>query len=168
MAKNIEDRADKIDQKIDKPVFIWESPDRIVYGKNISWYIAVAGVTLSLAAILYYQQLWSGMILVLIAATMFILLSQSKPRIVKCAVYNQGVVVDDKVYRYTDFKSFWLTLSDIPKARFQMNGIAAGVLTMPLAETDPEQIRLYLSRYLPEDEDKGEDFSDIVNRFLKL
>lgn len=166
--KTIEGEDNRLGQKMEKPIFIWESPDRIVYRKSVSWYMGVIFVALSLAAILYYQHLWSGIALIFVAALTFILLSQSKPRIVKSAVYAQGIVIDDRVYRYGDLKSFWITLTDIPKARLQMNGIAAGILTMPLGENDPEQIRLYLSRYLPEDNDKGEDIADTVNRFLRF
>ena len=158
----------KIGSKGDKPIFSWESPDRVVYSKGVAWYIVVAIITLLLATVLYFQKMLSGMSLVFAAALAFILLSRSKPRIVKCAIYAQGVVIDDRVYKYSDLKSFWITLADIPKVRLQMNGVTAGVLTMPLGKTDPEQVRLYVSRFLPEDDDRGEDFSDTVNRFLRL
>jgi len=166
--KVIEPVGSRVDPKKDKPILAWESPDRVIYSKGALWYITVVVIALALATILYFQHLLSGVALVFAAVIMFMFMSQSKPRSVKSAVYTQGIVIADKVYRYSDFKSFWITLADVPKARLQMTGIAGGVLTMPLVGVDPEQIRLYLSRYLPEDDDKGEDLSETVNRFLRF
>ena len=169
MAKSEKKRpVERFDPALERPILQWSSPDRTVYSKSPSWYLAVIFVAVLLAFILYKQQLWSGVILVLTAAIAIMTLSSSKSHEIKCSVYAQGVVADDKVYRYSDFKSFWITYVDLPKARFQLSGFGAGQVVMPLSSIDIDQVRLYLSKHLPEDDKKGEDLVDIVNKLLKF
>jgi Ca2+/Na+ antiporter len=170
------DKNTKIDQKIrskfspinDKPIFKWQSPDHEVYKKSVSWYIALIAITLFLSFALYLQHLYSGMVLLIIAAATFVFFSQTKPKDIKSAIFQEGIVVDEKVFKFSEFKSFWITYVGIPKARLQLSGIVAGQVVMPLLNIDPEQVRVYLAKHLPEDEGRGEDLIDIVNRLLRF
>jgi len=158
----------KINIAEDKPVFSWQSPEFVKYKKDNKWLVYFIMIAIILSVILGFMHIWSGVVLVVVAAIVFISLSEVHPKTISSALYAGGLVVDGKVYNYDQIKSFWISHSDLPKARFQQNGRFAGLITMPLGEEDIEQIRLFLSKYLPEEEDRGEDISDTINRLLRF
>ena len=158
----------KVNVANEKPVFSWQSPEFIRYERDHRWPIAIVGVALILATIFGFQGQWSGVALVVAAALIFIFLAGSKPKNIKCAVYPEGIVVDDKVYEYSQFKSFWVVLGDITKIRLQFTGRFAGQVSMPMKDEDPEQIRLFLGKHLQENEEQREDTTDIINRILRF
>lgn len=158
----------KINIAVDKPVFSWQSPEFVKYKKDNKWLVYIIMSAIVLSVILGFMHIWSGVVLVVVAAIVFITLSEAHPKVVNCAVYAEGLVVDDKVYNYEQAKSFWMSMGDLPKAKFQIVGRFAGQITMPLGEEDPEQIRLFLSKHLPEEDDRGEDITDMINRILRF
>ena len=167
--KNVKKSAvPKLNVAVDKPVFSWQSPEFVRYKKDNRWLVYLIMIAFVLSVILGFMQIWSGVVLVIVATVVFITLSETKPKTIKSAIYAQGFVVDTKVYDYEQVKSFWISFSDLPKARFQLTGRFGGLVTMPLGEEEPEQIRLFLSKHLPEEEDRGEDLTDTINRILRF
>ena len=158
----------KVNVSSEKPVFSWQSPEFIRYERDHRWTLAIIGVAVVLAVILGFQSQWSGVGVVVAAALIFIFLSGTKPKNVKCAVYPEGIVVDDKVYDFSQFKSFWLIIGDMTKIRLQLTGRFSGVVTMPMKDEDPEQIRLFIGKHLPESDEQREDATDLINRILRF
>jgi hypothetical protein len=161
-------RVVNFNPETEKPIFAWESRDHVAYKKSPKWYAILIGVTLILATILYFQKMWTGMALVIIAAIVFIIIGSTKPRKIKCALYQEGLVIDGKVYPFGNLKSFWMTYMGVPKARFLMRGVVGGQIAMPLENVSVDQIKLFLSKLLPEDSKRGEDLIDVVNYYLKF
>jgi len=158
----------KLDPEQEKPVFSWESPEFIRQKRSLYWYIVVVIVVALLCLFMYSQKLWVGMVLVVLSALVILFFAQIGPRSVKCALYNKGLVLDNAVYEFNRFKSFWITFTNIPKVRLQLTGRLSGQVIMPLGDSDPEQIRLYLSRHLPEDDKKSEDLIEVLNELIKF
>ena len=158
----------KLNIALDKPVFSWQSPEFVRYKKDNKWLVYFISVALVLSVVLGFMHIWSGVVLVVVAAIVFITLSEVHPKAISSAVYAEGLVIDGKVYNYEQIKSFWISHGDLPKVRFQLVGRFAGIVTMPLGEEDPEQIRLFLAKHLPEEEDRGEDMTDIINRIIRF
>lgn len=158
----------KLNITLDKPVFSWQSPEFVRYKKDNKWLVYFISVALILSVVLGFMHIWSGVVLVVVAAIVFITLSEVHPKAISSAVYAEGLVIDGKIYNYEQIKSFWISYGDLPKVRFQLVGRFAGILTMPLGEEDPEQIRLFLAKHLPEEEDRGEDVTDIINRIIRF
>jgi len=151
-----------------KPVFAWKSADFVQYDRGSRWYLAIVLIAAVVAALLAWQQLWTGVTLVVVAALVVLISSRLKPREVRCAVFAEGVVVDDKAYEYSQFKSFWISISELPKLVLQRVGRVAGVVEMPLQNVDIDQVRLYISKHLPQEDDKGENLIDSINRLLRF
>jgi len=152
----------------DKPLFIWKSPDNIQYKRSYRWYVILLIAAIVLGGLLYWQQIWTGVALVGVATVLFFIMSQIKPKEITMAIYSEGIVVDDKAYKFDQFKSFWINQSQLPKAKLQRIGLMAGQVDLPLQNVDPEQIRLFLSKRLPEEADKGEDLVDTINRIMRF
>lgn len=151
-----------------KPIFSWQSPEFVRYSRDKKWFFFAVLITIVLAGVFILLKQWSSVVLVAVAGSVFIALSNAHPKNIICALYNEGVVVDGKVYDFSQFKSFWLSgNADLPKISLQQTGRFGGHINMPTKDQDFEQIRLFLAKHLPEEQPK-EDLSDIISRTLKL
>ncbi|TSC93446.1 MAG: Uncharacterized protein Athens101428_683 [Candidatus Berkelbacteria bacterium Athens1014_28] len=85
------------------------------------------------------------------------------------AIYDQGITIDDRVYGFDQLKSFWIFDSQGRAiVRFEQLSRLALPIEMPIDLENPEQVRLFLSKHLPEAEDRGEDVADKINRWIKF
>ncbi|MCL5410710.1 MAG: hypothetical protein M1324_02530 [Patescibacteria group bacterium] len=157
----------KFDPGGEKPIFTWVAPEFIKYKKTTGWFVAVFIVGIILGIIFAMQGQWSGVALVIAAILVFTTLSSAKPKKISSALYQEGVVTDGKVFSFGQFKSFWIELGDLPKVKLQLLGRLAGQVSLPLFEIDPEQIRLFIGKHLPE-ENRGPDIVDQINKFMRF
>ncbi|MFA5158318.1 MAG: hypothetical protein WC451_04010 [Patescibacteria group bacterium] len=153
----------------DKPVLYWQAIDFESHEKPSGWSAMVILVAIILAAIFVWMRLWLAVGVVIAAAFALISQANSRGRKRSYALYDQGVTVDDKVYAFDQFKSFWIfPYQERFIVRFELLRRFSLPLEMPIEDENPEQIRLFLSKHLPEAEDRGEDISDTINRWIKF
>lgn len=152
----------------ENPIFSWVSPEFVRYRRDSKWllYFIIAAIVLLVVLIILRQ--WSGVALVAVAGVAFVIISENKPRNVKCAVYPSGILIDEKVYDYGQFIHFWISYGTLPKANLQMTGRFAGQVVVPLGDEDTEQVRAYLTKHLPEEPNRGPDLTDTINKLLRL
>jgi hypothetical protein len=152
----------------EEPVFNWEAQEFALYDKGSAWTIYIVLGAVVLIGIFVWLQNWTGVALAVAAAAALISQGHSKPRPVRCVIFQGGVVLNEKPYNFADLKSFWLVGGSHPLVRFERASRFAMSINLPIGKNDPEQIRLYLSKRLPEHEDRGEDVSDRISRWLKF
>lgn len=152
----------------EKPLLEWSSPDSVSASRDSRWYIVVGGAVLILAALLAYIGNWTGMALVIVGGVIMSFLSNTKAHSVECAVYDKGIVVDEKVHEFSEFKSFWVSGGEVPKIRLQFAGRFAGQVMMPILNVDGDKVKELLIKHLPEEADKGEDLTDMINRIMRF
>lgn len=160
----------KVESKPDeKPLLSWSTPDAMVSRRDSRFYLVVLGAGIVLAGILAWQTIWTGVALVALVVIILLTIAQSKPKNIESAIFNQGIVVDQRAYDFSDLKSFWIVTSDVIKVKFRQNGrFFAGELSMPVSGDEVDSIREILLAHLPEEEGKGEDIVDTINRFIRL
>lgn len=151
-----------------KPLFEWTAPDSAVQKRGNGFYSVIILVGLALMTILALQGIWTGAVLVAIATFMYTTLTQSKPKNIESAIFPQGIVVDERVSNFSELKSFWVSVAEVPKIKFQQNGRFSGQVTMPVLEKDINNVREILLAHLPEETDKGEELSDMINRWIRF
>lgn len=157
----------KFDPDKNKPVFTWEAPEFVRYKKTAKWFLSVIVVGIVFGVIFALQGQWSGVALVGAAILVFTTLSGAKPKKITSSLYLEGIVTDGKVFGFNQFKSFWMEPGDLMKAKLQLLGRLAGQVSLPILEIDPEQVRLFLSKHLPE-EHRGPDLVDQINRLMRF
>lgn len=162
--------APKINLQMDKPVFSWQAPEyHRPQERNNRKLLLVILAAIVIAIVFGWQGQWSSVAVVVAAVFVLLVISRGSAKIVKCAIYSAGVVVDNNIYNFDQFKSFWLLFTDRYKIRLQRVGRFGGQVTLPLSDNeDPEQIRIFLQKHLPEEEDNGRDLNDIINHWLRF
>jgi len=156
-------------QNSEKPVFSWSAAEFSQYKKSTNWYLVIGFSTVILILIFIWIKNYTAAGVVFAAGLALFAQANIRPKKVKCEIYPDGIVVKEKAYPYDSFKSFWVIFSESRMVRLQPQGRFSASINMPISQNeDPEQIRLYLAKHLPEDEDRGEDITDTIQRWMKF
>jgi len=152
----------------EKAVFTWSAPEFVSYTKTSGWFLIISAVALVLIGFFVWQKNWTAVGVVVAASAALMLQARAKPKSLTCSLYRSGIVIDDRVYPFDTLKSFWIVFGEHPFVRFSQVRRISTHISLPIAEEDPEQIRLFLAKYLPEDENNGEDLADTIQRWLRF
>ena len=148
---------------------VWEAPEYIEHPHGAGWYGALVIITLILAALVYLiakDKIATGTIAVVgIIVGVF---AGHKPNQAKYEITDSGLSVNDKIYKYGDFKSFAVIHEGVLSS---VNLFPLKRLMPPVSayfEPDDEQkIVSALGNYLPYEERKL-DAVDRLSRHLRL
>jgi hypothetical protein len=163
--------AEALDDTIDSPKpkksdksLAWEAPEFVEHHHGSNWYMAI---TFLLAAVAWLQDKVASIIIIVLGFIVW-LYARQKPAQASYEISDDGLKVNDKTYKYRDFKSFAIIregqLSSVnlfPLKRF-MPPVSA------YFEPDNEKkITESLGNYLPY-EDRQLDGIDRLTRRLRL
>jgi len=153
----------------DKPVFFWQAVEFESQKKGASWFAYIVVAALAVIGVFIWQKQWLGIGVVIAAVAALWSQSRTSGKKKNYAIYDQGVTIDNRVYTFDQFKSFWIFLyQERVIIRFEQLRRLALPVEMPIEGESPDQIRLLLSKHLPEEEGKGEDILDKVNRWIRF
>lgn len=152
----------------EKPVFSWKVAETASYQKDTKWFVFIVLASIALIAYFVWDKNWTAMGVVVAATFALMSFAKTNSKKISCDLYHNGMVIDGKTYRYADLKSFWMVLGEHPSARFTKPERLSLHVNLPIADEDPEQIRLFLSKYLPEEANRGEDVADVLSKWFKL
>lgn len=129
----------------------WSASEFIAHHKSIGWYATLGLSAIAFAAVIYLltkDEISTGV--VIIAALLFGIAAGRKPRVLEYHLNNAGLLIAQKFYPYSDFKSFAISqegaLSSIiflPLKRFMPS------ITVYYEPQDEEHITYVLSQHLP-------------------
>ena len=163
---------EKVEARItptDKPVFYWQAMEFVAHPKGKNWFTYLFLIALAIIGIFIWQKQWLGIGVVVAAVAALYSQARVSGKKKNYAVYEQGITIDSKVYTFDQLKSFWIFLyQERPILRFEQLGRLKVPIEMPIDQENPEQIRLFLSKHLPEQEEKGEDITDVINMWIKF
>ncbi len=151
--------------------FVWEIPAFEKRARGRGWYGGMLLIAVFLVAYAIYTANFLFAFLVLLTALLLLLTGHHEPANVLVQIGDNGLVWNGKLYLFQDMDNFSIIYQP-PQTKvlyLETRHVLTPRLRIPLADQDPLQIRDHLKRYLPEDADlRGEHFSDIVGRLLKI
>lgn len=147
------------------PEVSWSASEFIAHEKSLNWYIGLAAASIVIVAIVY---LWTqdifSVVVTSIAAVLFGIVAGRKPRTVAYHLDSDGISIGERLFRYSEFKSFGVlqdgafsSIVFMPLKRF------AAPLAIYYPPEEQEKIAFVLSGYLP----FAPVPTDIVDRFLR-
>lgn len=153
----------------DKPVFFWQAVEFESHQKGKGWSAYIILIAIVIIAVFIWMKQWLGIGVTAAAVIALYSYAYRSGKKKNYAIYDQGVTIDNKVFTFDQFKSFWIFLyQDRPVIRFEQLKRLSLPVEMPVGDENPEQIRLFLAKHLPEQEEKGEDITDVINRWIKF
>jgi len=128
----------------------------------------MGSVAVVLSALMIWLGVSTGALVVVAAAITLVVTANIHPRKIHCELYNEGAVADGKTYNFEQCKSFWIAGDSLPKAHLEIVGRFSGEAVLPLGDLDIGEVRAFLKKHLPEDEGRGEDIVDRINRIIRF
>ncbi len=146
----------------------WEAEEYIVRDKTTWWYVGLVAVGLVLSGISVLLQWWSFLAVVILSVIALMIYAMRPPRILRYSLSNKGLSEGDKLYNYSDFKSFGLLHEEshfaivlTPRKRFSPR------VTVYFPEAQGEEIVDAFGARLPMEEVKL-DMLDKLIKFLRI
>lgn len=145
--------------------FEWEAPEFEKTEKNKSWFILPAVIVIILGIIALATDNILFLILILLAFFTFYIYAKKEPRNIKFKINEKGIEVDSRLYVFDSIRSFWIFYNPpIEKEiSFRSRKTFFPYVKITLADQDPNEIRKYLLRFIPEKRHK-ESLIDIWMR----
>jgi hypothetical protein len=152
-----------------EPAVTWVAHEYIHQEKGTTWFMLFAVVVVVLMAIsIFVMGSWSFAVLLAVIAVVVVVYSRRPPRELTYSLSDDGLMVDDKLYSFSDFKSFGVirdgeefSVMLIPTQRFQPG------ITVYFPEDQGEAIVDVLGSRLPM-KDLKLDAVDRIVRLLRL
>ena len=133
----------------------WEADEHVHVEKTPDWYwalglVAVAG---SVAALMYNNVLFAAFIL--LAAFVLAIQAARRPNVIRFAVTQRGVRIDDTLYPYNTIESFSideLSPNHTPKLILNPQGLFSSIIVIPIIGVDADDVHDFLAPLVDEDE----------------
>ena len=141
------------------------------YDHSRTWYISMAVLGVALLAYALFTGNNSFAVIIVLFAVIMYLHEQQRPLELNIAITESGLVVGNKLYRYSELENFWIVYEpgEVKNLYFMVNGIVKNRLSVPLGDMDPRPIRRYLSQFVIENSTEEEEpFSDKLTRVFKI
>lgn len=154
--------------KKEMPALIsWSAPEYDYRTKSKEWYWAVGILSAAFAIMAVLIKNFLFAIFIGLAGFTTALYGAKQPQIAKFAVSERGVQIADRFYPYESLKSFWINYN--PPQKKEIGIISKKMfmprLTLPIGETDPNELRKILARAIKEEKIE-ESLSEIISGYF--
>lgn len=152
-----------------KPLISWQAPEYEHQPKSVLWFVAFFII---MGALIFLGVWWRSLtmiILILLGGGLIVFFSLREPVSRKFSLLPSGIKIDQELYKFSEFKSFWIFYDppEVKEISFRRNALFSPKLIIPLADQDPSTVRKILLNYLPEKKEK-ESVTDNIARKLGL
>lgn len=144
----------------------WEAPEYIEHKKGADWYwyLALAAVLLLIFAA--YERSFLFGVLVVIGWFTIMLYSARTPKTITISITEQGVLIEQNMYQWSNIKSFWI-FSVKKVLSLELKKTLMPHIKIPLGNTDPKLARELLLKFASEQEQE-ESFVDNLSDLVKF
>lgn len=149
----------------------WEIDESARNRRGRAWYVIMilTGGSLLIYAVASANFLFA--LLVLMFALVIYLTSLRRQETVTVEMSPDGITIAKDFYPYREIRRFWFVYEppEVKNLYLDFKAVTKSLMTLPLIDQNPNQIRQLLGQYLPEDFNEDEEpFLDFLGRILKL
>ncbi|MBR3204275.1 hypothetical protein IKF81_01165 [Candidatus Saccharibacteria bacterium] len=84
----------------------WDAEEYVKVEKNVGWYVGLIVVALGLVAMSIFLKWWTFTVLIVLSVVALIIYSVRPPRVLHYSLSDKGLSEGNKLYDYSDYKSF--------------------------------------------------------------
>ena len=147
----------------------WQAPEFTYYPKDKSWFAFSAFIALGLTiwAILTHNFLF--VLLIILGYFSIIVYALKKPRLLRIALTPKGIKIGKMIYSFENLKSFCIFYRPplIKELSLRSKKTFLPYIKIPLGEANINEVRKFLSKYLPEKKHRRSLIDDLA-RSLKF
>ncbi|MDA3802618.1 MAG: hypothetical protein PF488_01825 [Patescibacteria group bacterium] len=164
----------------------WKIPEFNIPKRSRYWYIAVIVLGILLIFFSFFSLTifpfsfnfrnsdnnFLFAVIILLSFWVMYVIEKKGPRTIELELNGEGLVLEDKLYEYDQFKDFCVIYKpkqEINNLYMNFNNGAKFRISVPLGELDPLMVRNFLIKYLDEDLDRTDPpVSEQLSKLLKL
>lgn len=130
----------------------WKAHEFAMYRKTFVWFAGLWGAAGLIVLVMILLKNYTAAALFAIAAFVMSLYGKTQPRVMIFGVSSQGVRIGERLYLYSDLRSFWIFYEKGVRAELSLrsNRALMPYVRAPLGDMNPAKVHAALSRYLPE------------------
>lgn len=164
-----ESHHDEYSERTQGGIVAWVGVDTSSKEKTAEWYVVLA---IFVIAFVFIGVIFSNFLLSLLAimsGAALTLVGSRKPFEVHATITAEGIIVEDKLHRYEDLKSFWVFYEPpyLKELSLTSKKAFATHIRIPLGDANPALIHETLVPFLKEIREE-ESFADILSRRIGL
>lgn len=147
----------------------WKAQEFVYYPKSSFWYIMLTVI----AVLTLGYSLWTKEILMfitlLICFIVLIFFARRAPNTVEVTLSGKGLAIDNSTYTFSNLRTFWIIYEPptIKTLNFETTNYINQTITIQLENQDPNEVKEFLTQYLPEDPEREEAYHEKLFRKLK-
>jgi hypothetical protein len=147
----------------------WSAPEFITYQRDWRWFLSAAAALFAVGVYSAFVRDWFMIFIVFFLAVALYLNQQRTPKEITYRITQKGLYLDDKFFQFDQIHSFWIVLNGGQKVlNIVFNNKFLPALTINFDAIDPENLKTILTKYIPEQVDRGESLADKLSRILKI
>ena len=146
----------------------WSALEFIAHDKNPLWFIAGGIIAVIFLAFAICTKNFIFALIIILASFSIFIWAQKKPRKIMFSLTPKGLKIEENIYAFDSLKSFWIFYEppEIKYLSVESKKIFMPRIIIPLNEENPNKIREFLIKYLPEEKQR-ESLIDILARRLR-
>lgn len=154
----------------DTPILKWKAPAFVKYTKNTAWYITTGTLLVILIGLGLLIGSATFAIAVIVFGMVYLFINQEDPEMLDVVISDIGIKFGNQVFAYNELKTFWIeynppyyqSLHLVHQKQFQQE------TTIHFHGLNPTDLRLILSQYLPEWQERKLTTTENIIKFLGL
>lgn len=147
----------------------WQAEEFETYRRDWRWYAIFVLVWAGGLFYTFYVHQWILLAMTVVVGLLLLFSNRFRPRLMQYQLDEQGLRINEKTFAFTQLKGFWF--HDKPGKTY-VNLISTfrlmPAITLAIQPSDQARIKALLGQFLPEMNQKDEDWIDKINQFLKV
>jgi hypothetical protein len=144
--------AKKIKKKTALPQIEWKAPEFPNRKKSKSWFIIPALITIAVGVFALITENLLFLIVIVLGFFVFYIYANKEPRIIKFKINEKGIETAGSLHDFDSLRSFWIFYNPPEQKELSLRSrkIFIPYIRIPLGDENPNEIRKFLLKYLPE------------------
>ncbi len=156
--------------KTQKKEITWKALEYPEYRKHPLWFAGFGLLTALLVLFGLFTGSWTTALVFGLCAVLGIVYASKKPKTIDVKVTGLGVQVDGMEYSYQVIKKFGIAYypPDVKALYLETSAYLNALVKIELGGQDPNELREFLKKYVEENLEQQEAFTDALARKLKF
>jgi len=150
-------------------IIAWKAPDYYTFEKSPYWSLGIGALAIVLCAILIFTQNYFPIIIIVLAVIVTFQIAHERPPTQEFALDEGGILSRNSYLPYLEIKSFWVAKHGNKSVLYlEPVNRAKSAITIPLGNQNPNEVKDFLLRFVPEKFEYGELLSEKLIRIFRL
>ncbi len=146
----------------------WSALEFEKHPKDPAWFLASGFLAIIFLVIAIFMKNFLFAIIVILSAFSIFVWAQKQPKKIKFKLTSRGIIINKILYNYENLNSFWIFYEppEVKHLSIESKKFFMPKIIISLAEQNPEKIKEFLLKYLPEKE-HHESAIDALGKYLR-